>query len=158
MFYELNNGTFAETSDYYNDDKYIIHNVNSNKTETNKNTNSSLENVIDETYGIKSNCWNLTTLPQYHFPRHEFCRIWEEIFNDVNGMEWDEKIIDGICTDNFHSYHDNEDEYYIIHLPSGTMINWYKHFGRTNTCNKNLSLAELKLFFILLKNDMGDIK
>ena len=73
-------------------------------------------------------------------------------------MEWDEKIINGICTDNFHSYHDNDDEYYIIHLPSGTMINWYKHLGRTNTCNKNLSLAELKLFFILLKNDMGYIK
>lgn len=151
MFYELNNGTFAETSDY-NNNEYIIHDINSNKTETNEN---SLENAIDKTHGIKSNCWNLTTLPQYHFPRHEFCRIWNEVFNDIDGIEWDNKIINGIHTDKFHSYY-YDDEYYIIHLPSGTMINWYKHLGRTNTCNKNLSLAELKLFFILLKNNMTD--
>lgn len=158
MFYELKDGTFAETYGYYNNEEYVIYNINSNKTETNKNINVSVEDAIDESFGIKSNCWNLNTLPQYHFPRHEFCNIWEEVFKDIDGIEWDSKIMNGIQTPNFHSYHDNDDEYYIIHLPSGTMINWYKHLGRTNTCNKNLSLSELKLFFILLKNDMNYIK
>ena len=34
------------------------------------------------------------------------------------------------------------------------MINWYKHMGRTNTCNKNLSLDELKLFLLLLRKEL----
>ena len=38
------------------------------------------------------------------------------------------------------------DEFYIIHFPSGTIINWYKHMGRTNTCNKNLTLDDLREF------------
>ena len=34
----------------------------------------------------------------------------------------------------------HEDDWYILHKPSGTLINWYKHCGRINTCNKMLTL------------------
>ena len=38
------------------------------------------------------------------------------------------------------------------------MINWYKHIGRTNTCNKDLSLDELKLFLLLLRKELVEEK
>ena len=52
----------------------------------------------------------------------------------------------------------DEDEYYILHKPSGTMINWYKHMGITNTCNKDLSLDELRLFLLLLRKELIEEK
>ena len=47
-----------------------------------------------------------------------------------------------------------DDEFFIVHLPSGTMLGWYKNFGRSNVCNKNLSYAELREFFTLLRINM----
>ena len=38
------------------------------------------------------------------------------------------------------------------------MINWYKHMGRTNTCNKDLSLDELRLFLLLLRKELVEEK
>lgn len=50
-----------------------------------------------------------------------------------------------------------EDEFYIIHRDSGTIINWYKHLGRTNTCNKEgFTLADLKELLLLLKEDLKE--
>ena len=87
-------------------------------------------------------------LPYYHFDRCEMCRIFDSEF-----MLWfqdhledrnEEFIITRV-----------EDEYYIIHLPSGTIINWYKHMGRTNTCNKNLTLDDLREFKKMLLESFG---
>ena len=38
------------------------------------------------------------------------------------------------------------------------MINWYKHMGRCNTCNKDLSLDELRLFLLLLRKELVEEK
>ena len=38
------------------------------------------------------------------------------------------------------------------------MINWYKHIGRCNTCNKDLSLDELRLFLLLLRKELVEEK
>jgi hypothetical protein len=47
----------------------------------------------------------------------------------------------------FHDY---------IYRDSETIINWYKHLGRTNTCNKEgFTLADLKELLIRLKKDLG---
>ena len=52
-----------------------------------------------------------------------------------------------------------EDEFYIIHRDSGTIINWYKHLGRTNTCNKEaFTLADLKELLLLLKEDLKEVE
>ena len=78
----------------------------------------------------------LEDLPQYHFERDEFVRIFKEVFGSWERVEDVEVACQGNeCLDEFHLYYDS-DEFYIIHLPSGTIINWYKHLGRTNTCNK----------------------
>ena len=95
----------------------------------------------------------LETLPQYHFDRDDFCKVFREVFTDDEIID-----IDVMCgypqnTDNFLLYR-WEDEFYIIHRDSGTIINWYKHLGRTNTCNKEaFTLADLKELLLLLKKD-----
>lgn len=95
----------------------------------------------------------LETLPQYHFDRDDFCKVFGEVFTDDEIID-----IDVMCgypqnTENFLLYR-WEDEFYIIHRDSGTIINWYKHLGRTNTCNKEgFTLADLKELLLLLKKD-----
>ena len=98
----------------------------------------------------------LETLPQYHFDRDDFCKVFGEVFTDGEIID-----IDVMCgypqnTENFLLYR-WEDEFYIIHRDSGTIINWYKHLGRTNTCNKEgFTLADLKELLLLLKEDLKE--
>lgn len=97
---------------------------------------------------------NLEELDQYHFERSDFTKEVRTIIPDLedlfeyfnyNGI-W--KLFD------FLMYEDTQDEYYIIHWKSGTMINWYKHLGRTNTCNKDLSIDGFSEFLEMLKSDI----
>lgn len=82
---------------------------------------------------------NLEHCKQYPIDRDTFCKLFKVVL---------EKDID--CTYNFQTdsfkYFRIDDEFYLIHLDSGTMVNWYKHLGRCNTCNKNLSMKEYELF------------
>lgn len=96
----------------------------------------------------------LTTLPQYHFDRDNFCKVINKVFT------WDEFVdIDVECCGNRHldefSLFRWEDEFYILHRNSGIMINWYKHAGRTNTCNKpDFTLDDFEEFLIELRKDL----
>lgn len=96
----------------------------------------------------------LKTLPQYHFERDDFVNTFYEVFTEEEMF-----IIEVMCnypkiTDEFMLCR-NSDEFYIIHFNSGTIINWYKHLGRTNTCNKEgFSLEDLKEMLTLLKEDL----
>ena len=45
-----------------------------------------------------------------------------------------------------------------FHENKKSMLNWYKHIGRTNSCNKDLSLDELKLFLLLLRKELVEEK
>ena len=50
-----------------------------------------------------------------------------------------------------------EEETYILHLPSGTIVGWYKfiHIGRCNFCNKpDMGFNDLRDFFMLLRNQL----
>lgn len=97
---------------------------------------------------------SLTTLPQYHFDRNEFCKVFEEVFTDDDFVD-----IVVSCGANKHlddfSLFRWEDEFYILHRRSGAMINWYKHMGRTNTCNKpDFTLNDLREFLFELRKDL----
>lgn len=98
----------------------------------------------------------LQELPQYHFEREAFTNMFYEVFGSSD--EIFEVIVacqEHRCLDSFHLFYDS-DEFYIIHLESGTIINWYKHLGRTNTCNKEgFTLEDLKEFLVLLKEEMS---
>lgn len=78
-------------------------------------------------------------LPQYHFDRSDMCDIF-----DADFMMWFWEHIEESNDEFLLTRYD--DEFYIIHFKSGTIINWYKHMGRTNTCNKDLTLDDLREF------------
>jgi len=87
-------------------------------------------------------------LPQYHFDREDMCTVF-----DVNFTYWLWEHIEESTDEFLLTKHD--DEFYIIHFPSGTIVNWYKHIGRTNTCNKDLTLDDLREFKKMLLESFG---
>lgn len=95
----------------------------------------------------------LAPLPQYHIDRNEFC----EIIKETVGYD---RLMDAFCygavvSDRF-AWFSNNDEFYIINLDSGMMVNWYKHLGRTNTCSQsNRRLEDYYEFFELFKEELG---
>lgn len=100
----------------------------------------------------------LNELPQYHFDRTEFVNAFEEIFTSDQMEEIFSKCICKEQTADF-AFFSYDDEYYIVHKDSGTIINWYKHLGRTNTCNKiGFELEDLKEFLQLMKVDLELMK
>lgn len=61
----------------------------------------------------------------------------------------------GIVVCDEFAWFSNSDEYYIIHLESGMMVNWYKHLGRTNTCSqKDRTIDDYYEFFRLFKEEL----
>lgn len=88
------------------------------------------------------------TLPQYALDRDEFIRIYGNISDALMNESWYE-------TSNFKGWY-NDDEWYILHKTSGTMINWYKHCGRTNTCNKVLTIKQHEEFAKMILEDMKE--
>lgn len=88
---------------------------------------------------------NLEALEQYAIDRDLFV----EIFRPIDEFIWDNYDYE---SDDF-KFWGYIDEYYILHKPSGTLVNWYKHLGRTNTCNKILSEEEYKTFVEMFTAD-----
>ncbi|WMC92313.1 hypothetical protein [Kineothrix sp. MB12-C1] len=103
---------------------------------------------------MKSNF--LETLEQYYFDRDDFVQAFKKVFTTDEIIDIE---VECGCNKNYDNFllHRYDDEFYIIHRDSGTVINWYKHLGRTNTCNKNgLTLVDLHEFLSLLKDDMTE--
>lgn len=102
----------------------------------------------------------LKPLDQYYFERDVFCDIFHRVFSDAQIFDIEVACQGNTHRDEFSLFH-NSDEFYILHRDSGIMINYYKHLGRTNTCNKQgLTLDDLKYFLEKLKEELliyGDI-
>lgn len=86
-------------------------------------------------------------LEQYHFERE----VLRNYFNEYAPLF--SKMDDTFTTESFIKIR-NGDEHYLIHKDSGFILNWYKHIGRTNTCNKDINLNDLKELLILLNEDI----
>lgn len=103
-------------------------------------------------YQLDKNENHLSPLPQYHIDRDKLC----EIVKETVGYD---RLMDAFChgtvvCDEF-AWFSNSDEYYIIHLESGMMVNWYKHLGRTNTCSqKDRTIDDYYEFFRLFKEEL----
>ena len=98
-------------------------------------------------------------LPQYHFDRSDFVKVWEEVFGDDSLIPVD-LCDDQTTTKNFKLWHDAFEEYYIEYIPTGVTINWYKgaHLGRTNTCtDPNFTLDDFREFLTKLKSEMYEV-
>ena len=98
---------------------------------------------------------HLATLSQYHFDRTDFVETFNKVFTTDQIEEILSKCTCRVQTAYFAFLRD-DDEFYIIHKDSGTIINWYKHLGRTNTCNKpEFELKDLEEFLQLIKKDLS---
>jgi hypothetical protein len=102
----------------------------------------------------------LQELPQYHFDRDAFVSTFEQVFTEAEIDNIEDMCQQHTTLDEFLLfYHPDWEEFYIIHLPSGTIINWYKHLGRTNTCNKeNFTISDLEKLLEMLKVEMKENK
>lgn len=97
----------------------------------------------------------LDCLPQYHFDRGDFCKVFHEFFTSDQIFDIEAECQG--CQDHFgdFSLFWDSDEFYILHRDSGIMINYYKHLGRTNTCNcPDFTLDDLRVFLKALKGDL----
>lgn len=92
---------------------------------------------------------NLSPMKQYPIERDVFCEIFGKIYSDFYDKFYD------TTTESFKVWR-YDDEFYILHLKSGTIINWYKHLGRCNTCNKDLSIEEYKKLVNDLYNELEE--
>ena len=98
----------------------------------------------------------LKDLPQYHFDRDEFRKVFYEFFTSDQIWDIEAECQGGTILDSFSLIY-NDDEFYILHRPSGIMINWYKHLGRCNTCNRpDFTLDDLRVFLHALKEELDD--
>ena len=96
----------------------------------------------------------LETLPQYHFDRDDFCSVLFDVFTVEEYIDIDVECGCNTHLDNFTLMR-VDDEFYILHRDSGIIINWYKHAGRTNTCNKpDFTLDDFREFLVELRKDL----
>lgn len=171
-YYKIKNGSFVVVDDFFDledeETQTVIYLTNDKVEELNLSRDEekhypgrtdSVEIRLNDKFGIKHRYRNLEDNQQYHFTRDEMTKVFEEIFPlDSQAWNWYEVWYCNFKdTNSFHAFRD-DDEFYILHKPSGTMINWYKHMGRTNTCNKDLSLDELRLFLLLLRKELVEEK
>ena len=95
----------------------------------------------------------MAELPQYHFDRDDFVKVWDEVIGDSTDYVL-ELCINHANTVNFELWCDEFEEYYIKYIPTNVTINWYKgaHLGRTNTCTEpNFTLDDFRKFLTQLK-------
>ncbi len=111
-------------------------------------------------YNVR-NKW-LQPMKQHAFDRDQLTKLFNDhIASNEKAFETLEDAIAG--TDDhevgdFRCWKDSNEEFYILHVPSGTIVGWYKfyHFGRCNFTNRDMTLDDLKDFFVLLRNQLLD--
>lgn len=91
-------------------------------------------------------------MKQYYLEREDFVSLFEQVFGNY-GIDIEQIVVDGWTGERFHLFWE-DDEYYILDMQTGMMLNWYKHLGRTNTCNQIRTIEEIKEFLELLKEDL----
>ena len=101
----------------------------------------------------------MTELPQYHFSRSDFVKVWVEVLGDRSDDVL-EMCARHANTDNFELWTDEFEEWCIKHIPTGVIVNWYKgwHLGRTNTCtDPNFTLDDFRTFLTQLKSELNGV-
>lgn len=111
-------------------------------------------------YNVR-NKW-LQSMKHYAFDRDKLTELFNDhIASNEKAFRTLEDAIAG--TDDhevgdFRCWKDSDEEFYILHVPSGTIVGWYKfyHFGRDNFTNRDMDLDDLKDFFVLLRSQLLD--
>jgi len=100
----------------------------------------------------------LQPMKESFFDRASFSKAFSNIIaSNFNVLEKLEDVISGFYTVEDFKIWTEEEEVYILHVPSGTMIGWYKfyHYGRANFCNRpEMTIDDLIDFLWLLRNQL----
>lgn len=95
--------------------------------------------------------YELDSIKQYYWNRDLFCKYFKDYAPSFYDYMWDQGS--RFSLDSFEMFRD-EDEFYLLHKDTGIMINWYKHLGRTNTCNITINLEIFKELLMLLQYEI----
>ena len=105
----------------------------------------------------------LFELSDYAFDRDYFTKLFklrigadDEIYSEFESFMTG---TDDGNVGNFRLWIDEDEEVRMLHIPSGTIIGWYKlnHWGRANFCNKkDFTLKDLDDFLILLRDQIKE--
>lgn len=100
----------------------------------------------------------LMPMPHYVFDRKSLSHMFNTIVasNDKALERIEDAMANGAVVGDFFITRD-EEEFYICHIPSGTIVGWYKfyHYGRDNFTNRpDMKLEDLRDFFMLLRNQL----
>ena len=89
---------------------------------------------------------------RYNLDRAEFTKA----FNDIIGCEFVYDIFnEDIQYTSKFAWFRNEDEYYIIDLKNGIIVNWYKHIGRCANVNvEDMAVSDLYDLFARFRNEL----
>ena len=104
-----------------------------------------------EQYDYLRHYYCLANMKQYPIERDVFSKIFYNIDIDYYDFLWD------TTTDNFKLWH-YDNTFYILHLPSGTLIIWYKHLGRCLECNKELTIEDYQWLAKELEIELKKLK
>ena len=132
-------------------------------------TTSNIEVVTDHisydrTYDGRGhyNVRNRFLQPMQHniFDRDKLAALFNDyIASNEKAFDALENTIAGVddnTVGDFRIWRDYDEEFYMLHIPSGTIVGWYKfyHFGRCNFANRDMTIDDLKDFFALLRNQL----
>ena len=99
----------------------------------------------------------MDSILKYPYPYGLERDMWCDIVNETVGYN---KLFNafcyGIAVYGGFLWFTDDDEFYIIHLDSGIIMNWYKHLGRCNGCTHDLTIEEYKMFFSSFNEILSD--
>mgnify|MGYP003292536066 CR=1 FL=1 len=87
-------------------------------------------------------------MKEYQISRDDFYKL----FSFVEKRLFDQGYYD-VTTSSFKYWYD-EESIYICHMISGTIVSWYKHCGRCNAANKDLTYDEFEVFANEFKEEL----
>lgn len=95
------------------------------------------------------------------FCRTTFAKTFSDFIMRSDAVyDYVEEVLDGNgFVGDFHIWRNPEEEVFFCHMPSGTIVSWYKwnHVGRSNWMNRsNASTLDLEAFFKMLRLDVID--
>ena len=97
--------------------------------------------------------FDLDRTRQYYFKRDLFCEYFNKYAPSFYDYMWE--MGSQFITDNFLMFR-IDDEFYLLHIDTGIILNWYKHLGRTNTCNRDIDTNVFKELLELLESDIKE--
>lgn len=94
------------------------------------------------------------------FDRDTFTKIFSDFIMRSDAVyDYVEEAMEGNgFIGDFHIWRNHEEEVFFCHMPSGTIVSWYKwnHIGRANWANKTMTSNDLEAFFKVLRLDVID--